>query len=217
MTLISQRPFNSIQEDPSWYMAGWSTAQDASATKSPSSVLRATYPTGFVGGSSPANAELGFTGSRVLYISYWAKLSSNFWGHLTGVNKQIYAWAGGNPIFYFEAKGVGTQSLTPEVVLQGTPADAVLTPNLVSSATIPRGQWYNIEIVLTGNSSGAADGSVDWWLNGVHVGSRSGVRFTTGATSWNLFNLRPIWGGVGDAVPSTMTMDWDHLYISGKN
>jgi hypothetical protein len=26
-----------------------------------------------------------------------------------------------------------------------------------------------------------------------------------------------VWGGVGDVVPSTMTVDWDHVYMSGKN
>jgi hypothetical protein len=195
----------------------FSIAQDATAPKSPSNVIRATYAAGFGGGSSPVNAELSHAGHRVLYISYWAKLSANFQGHLTGVNKQVYEWAGGAPIFYFEAYGVGSGNLMPRVVLQGTPADNVYSPNLVPSATIPRGQWFNIEIVLGGNSSGAADGSVDWWLNGVHIGSQSGVQWTSGATSWGIFSLRPIWGGVGDVVSSTMTFDVDHLYISGKN
>jgi hypothetical protein len=218
MTPINERSFDSLGEDPSWYTAGFTIAQDATAPKSPSNVLRATYQAGFAGGSSPGVGEKSFTGRRVLYISYWAKLSSNFWGHVTGVNKQIYVWANGNPIFYFEGLGVGTQALTPRVVIQGTPRDQVLGPNLVPSAVIPRGQWYRIEIVLTGNSSGAVDGAVDWWVDGVHVGSvNSGIQWTTSATTWDIFSLRAIWGGVGDVVPATMYLDTDHVYLSGKN
>jgi uncharacterized protein YjdB len=218
MTPINERSFDALNEDPSWYMAGFSIAQDATAPKSPSNVLRATYQAGFAGGSSPGVGEKSFSDQRVLYISYWAKLSSNFWGHVTGVNKQIYVWANGNPIFYFEGLGVGTQALTPQAVIQGTPRDQVLGPNLVPGAVIPRGQWYHIEIVLTGNSAGAVDGAVDWWVDGVHVGSvNSGIQWTTAATTWNIFSLRAIWGGIGDVVPATMYLDTDHLYLSGKN
>ena len=217
MTLLTERPFNSLTEDAGWITQGLSIAQDASAPKSPTSVIRATYPAGFVGGSAPGVAEFSHAGHRVIYISYWAKLSSNFWGHLTSVNKQLYEWGNGIGLFYFEASGVGSDPLVPRVVLQGTPADAVLDPNLVPTATIPRGVWYQVEIVLNGNSSGAADGTVDWWLNGVHVGSYSGRQFTSGATVWGIFQFQPIWGGITDAVPATMTQDWDHLYISGKN
>ena len=217
MTLLNERPFNSLTESSGWITNKLTIAQDASAPKSPSSVIRATYPAGFSGGSSPGTAEFSHAGHRVIYISYWAKLSANFWGHLTGVNKQLYEWANGNGIFYFEAAGVGSGSLTPRVVLQGTPADAVLSPNLVPTARIPRGVWYHVEIVLNGNSSGSADGSVDWWLDGVHIASYSGRQFTSGATSWGIFQFQPVWGGVTDVVPATMTQDWDHLYISGKN
>jgi hypothetical protein len=217
MTLLVERPFNSLTESSGWITNGLTIAQDASAPESPSSVLRATYPAGFSGGSSPGTAEFSHAGHGVIYISYWAKLSANFWGHLTGVNKQLYEWANGNGIFYFEAAGVGSGSLTPRVVLQGTPADAVLSPNLVPTARIPRGVWYHVEIVLNGNSSGSADGSVDWWLDGVHIASYSGRQFTSGATSWGIFQFQPVWGGVTDVVPATMTQDWDHLYISGKN
>jgi len=217
MTVLTERPFNSLTENAGWITQGLTIAQDPTAPKSPTSVIRATYPTGFVGGSAPGVAEFDHPGHSVIYISYWAKLSSNFWGHLTSVNKQFYEWGNGIGLFYFEAAGVGSDPLEPRVVLQGTPADAVLGPNLVPSATIPRGVWYNVEVVLKGNSSGAADGTVDWWLNGVHVGSYSGRQFTSGATSWGIFQFEPVWGGITDAVPATMTQDWDHLYISGKN
>jgi hypothetical protein len=29
--------------------------------------------------------------------------------------------------------------------------------------------------------------------------------------------LYPIWGGAGDVAPVNMYMDFDHVYLSGKN
>jgi hypothetical protein len=214
MTPLAENAFSSI----GWANDGMSIATDATAPQSPSGILRATYPAGFSGGSGPGYVEKGFSGSRILYLTYWAKLSSNFYGHPTGFNKQFYLWAGGAPIFFLDASGVGNGSLTPRPVLQGTPGDAVLSPNLVPSATIPRGRWYNIEILLTGNTSGTTNGAVDWWVDGVHVGSYQLRRFTSsGATTWELFTFRPVWGGAGGTVPATMTLDMDHIYMSGKN
>jgi hypothetical protein len=65
-------------------------------------------------------------------------------------------------------------------------------------------------------ADGVSDGAVDWWLDGVKVGSYTGRRFTTGKTLWNLFTLRSVWGGLGDEVIETMTLDVDHINLSGK-
>jgi uncharacterized protein YjdB len=219
MTRITERPFNSLNENAAWDTDNsLSIVQDATAPKSPSSVLRATFSSGFGGGSSPGHAGVPHTSYRVLYISFWSKYSANWQGHLTSVNKQLYQWANNVAVFYFEARGTGSGSLTPSLVIQGSPgSDGVHGPNLVSGATFTRGQWDHVEIVLTGNTSGTANGSADWYLNGVHVGRITGKQFTSGTTGWNQFEFRPVWGGVGGTVSSTMTLDWDHLYLSGKN
>lgn len=215
MTVQAERPFNSLGEG--WGNAGLTLSTDATAPRSPPSILRVTYPKGYAGGSSPGYAEASFDDSRVFYLTYWAKLSSNFYGHPTSFNKQFYVWAAGHPIFFLDASGGGNGNLSPKAVLQNTPSDMVLSPNLVPSAVIPRGRWYLVEIVLTGNTSGAANGVVDWWIDGAHVGSVSGIRYTSGTTAWNLFTFRPVWGGAGGTVPATMTLDLDHIYLSGKN
>jgi hypothetical protein len=103
------------------------------------------------------------------------------------------------------------------VVQAGQATDGVYDPNLVPGAVVPRGVWFNIEIVLTGNTAGNADGSIDWYVDGVHVGSKSGLIFTTGAARWDRFTVDPVWGGVGATVPATQTLDFDHVYLSGKN
>jgi uncharacterized protein YjdB len=224
MTLIDERPFNSLGEHAAPYSPAWDTdaslsiATDATAPKSPSNVLRTTFPAGYAGGTAPGHAGVGFTGHRVLYISYWANYSTNWWGHLTGVNKHGYAWANGSPIFVMEAEAVGSGPMTLRMAIQGSPSsDKWYTPNLVPGVTITRGVWFHLEYVVVGNTAGNSDGTMDFWLDGVHVGSFSGLQYTSGATSWDTFEWRPIWGGVSDVVPATQTLDVDHIYLSAKN
>lgn len=214
MTSLAEQSFASMG---GWGNAGLSIAADPSAPRSPPGILRVTYPGGSSGGSAPGYVEANFSGRRVFYLTYWAKLSANFYGHPTGFNKQFYVWASEKPIFFLDASGGGDGNLSPKAVLQNTPADAVLSPNLAPTAAIPRGRWYNVEILLNGNSSGSADGVADWWIDGAHVGSVSGLRFTSAATAWEIFTFRPVWGGAGGTVPQTMTLDLDHVYMSGKN
>lgn len=228
MTLITERAFNALNE-PGWNDASGAGSsppgsitifQDATAPKSPSNVLRATYPTGFTsGGDGPGSSDFFLNRPRTLYVSYWARLSSNWYGHDSGVNKQFYAYANGVPVMYMDASCVYNGAITPRIALQDTKSNGTsdLLPNLVPSARIIRGQWYHIEVVLVGNTAGVKDGSVDWYLDGVHIGSYS-VQWQTGAATWNLFHYTTIWGGVGGpTVPATQYMDWDHVYLSGKN
>jgi uncharacterized protein YjdB len=222
MTRVAERSFNAVQESPWDTDSQITVVQDATAPKSPSSALRFTFPTGFGGGgNSNGHTGLAFGGNyRILYISYWAKYSANWYGHETGINKQAYAWvtAGYTP-FVMEAEGTGSGSLRPRPILQRMiRGDGNYSPNLVPGAVFPRGAWFRVEIVLTGNTSGSANGAMDLWLDGVKVGSWGGLQWTSGTTAWNVFELYPVWGGVGSiSVPSTMTWDIDHTYLSGKN
>jgi hypothetical protein len=221
MTAITDRAFNAKYE-LGWDDANWDPSvvftTDATAPHSPSSILRFGYPAGFAGSRAPGSGHVAVPNYRVLYESYWIRHSANFVGHLTGINKHSYAWAGSAPIFVMESEAAGMQTLHSRIALQSSAgSDAWYTQNLVPSATFTRGQWDYVEIVLTGNTAGGADGMLDWYMNGVHVGHYTGLRWTTGATAWNLFSLYPIWGGAGDVVPVNMYMDFDHFYLSGKN
>ena len=235
MTFIDQRPFNSLQEHAYPYIPSWDTdntltiVQDATAPISPSNVIRVTYPTGFVAGSAPGHAGVYFgpTGYKTFYIRFAAKLSLNFYGQQSSYSKFFYVWQNNSSLegFYFAAHGTGTDPLEPDTFLQGITSFPVvngtptgnLAPNLVPTALIIRGQWQIFEFVLVGNSAGTADGSVDWYVDGVHVGSVGGIQWTPGAATFSQMDFRPVWGGAGGTVPATMTMDWDHVYMSGKN
>jgi hypothetical protein len=225
MTVISERSFNALNEDPAWEDYNRPTiVQDLTAPKSPSNIWRATYPTGFVAGSSPAAAWLTGFRYRTVYLSWWARHSLNWYGQDAGVNKQLYVWANNTPSIVFNSQGRFTNPLIPQVETQDLVAggngasEQEFNPNLVPTARIVRGVWFHIELILVGNTSGTADGSIDWYQDGVHIGHVGGIQFTSGAALWTMMNLAPVWGGVGGPnVPATQYFDVDHFYMSGKN
>jgi uncharacterized protein YjdB len=223
MTTLTDRPFNTANELgwTDWWPGGLMTfVSDATAPHSPSGILRATYPTGYVAGSAPGAWDPPMSGNKkTVYLAVWVKHSANWFGQSTGTNKIFYFHTSTNdaPVFYFTAEGVGNGNLVPYIALQATvsPGESNLNPNLVPSAVIPRGQWNLIEVVAVGNSPGNRDGSIDWYVNGVHVGSYA-VEFESGGTTWQRISFAPVWGGQGGAVPATQTLDFDHAYLSVK-
>lgn len=219
MSLLVERAWNALSEN-GWYddntPSKYAIVQDAGAPKSPANVGQQTYPAGMGGGGSPAVAEKGIGSKQTIYISYWVKLSSNFVGHGSDVNKQIFVWTANQPAVYTTAQGSGSGCLRPEVHTQGTGETKNYEPNLVANACFTRGVWHRWEIVMTLNTAGGANGKLDYWLDGVKLGSFSDVRYNSGSGAWNLFQFSPTWGGIGGSVPAAQYIWIDHLYISGK-
>jgi hypothetical protein len=231
MTLISDRAFDARNEsgwrDDDWgNAAGGKIIRDAKAPKSPGNILRTTLPAGFPAGGGTFSGDLTFAPMRTLYISYWARLSKNWEGSDSGIDKQFYVYtSSGVPSVVFTAHGSEYEPKSPVVegqyILAGgfgsDPGDPDFDPNVVATATIPRGEWYRIEMVLIGNSPGKRDGSIDWYLNGAHVGSYSKIQFTSGAAEWSLFHFTNLWSGDSTfKTRESQTLDFDHLYLSGK-
>ncbi len=230
MTLVNQRPFTSLSEG-SWSAfsnfgnPGVTIISDASAPQSPSGVLSFNYNQGYLAdGHAPDNCELSHTGFRTLYVAWWCKYSANWQGHDSGTNKQIYVWDHGtNPFIFFEgAASDAVEPILTRVALQAVVSspqgtDGWVDSNLVPTAHFTRGSWDLVELLLTGNTASTADGAVDVYLNGVHISHMATIQFSTGATSWDLTRIYPVWGGVGTIpVAADQTFQFDHFYISGK-
>jgi hypothetical protein len=223
MALVGERAFNALNES-GWSDFPWTSnmsfVSDPAAPHSAAGILRATFPTGYSGGAAPGTSWLNFpnTPVRTVYAAFWTKFSANFYGHASNVNKQAYFRTPAfNGLFVFVANGAGTNALYPEIRIQGTVTYGTynLAPNLVPGAIIPRGQWNLVEIVAVGNTAGNTDGSIDVYLNGIHVTSYA-MQWESGGTTWGYFTGYPDWGGTGDTMPATCWMDWDHAYVSGK-
>jgi hypothetical protein len=228
MKAISDRPFSAIDE------LGWNDGSgsygkiitDATAPESPGSVLQIKLPANFGEGGGPFSGELPLpVNYRTVYVSYWAKYSSNWYGPSSNIDKTFYLYTStGNPAIIFDMDCSGNGPMEPQVAGQdilsggvgGDKANPFWTPNL-ASAIAPRGQWHHIEFVVVGNTAGNADGSINWYLNGVHVGSYSGIQFESGNTTWNLMHYTLLYTGTNNSNPPADQYNyWDNLYLSGK-
>lgn len=221
LAMATERSFDAMNErgwsDDSYKTGNLTIVQDSTALRSPFSVGQVLYPKGYVGGGAPADNFVDFSFKpRTIYVSYWVKLSDNFVGHPSGVNKQVFIWTPYGPEVYLSAQGVGSEQLQPQVRLQGSNLNRNLEPNLVPGARFSRGTWHFWEVVMKGNSDRTADGEIDFWLDGAHVGSYKNVQISTLAVTWTSLMFSPNWGGNGSVVSQDMYLWMDHLYVSGR-
>ena len=246
MTVITSRAFNSttapnyVSGEGGWYdfpttPVNFTIVTDATAPKSPSSVAQIRYPAGFTAGGSPGGTERPLpNGTHTVYTAMWIKLSSNFYGQSSSTNKVSHVWINGINRAYTMVSGTGSGSLVPRVGLQqlassynavaqggeGIDGSSNLNPNVAgqTGVTFSRGVWHKWEVVLYGGTPGNADGTVDWWLDGVKIGHYTGIPFVSsgGSNTWDILKWDPTWGGIGGTVPADMYMWMDHFYISGK-
>ena len=183
------------------------------------------YSSGMRSGTGPATSTMYFQPNiQEIYISVWAKISSNWIGNQSSINKMFFVGvAGGNNQFIFTAYGSGQNALQARMSLQGVfDPRSFLLPNLGKQAYVPRGQWQRWEFVLRCNSGlNRADGTADLWLDGVHVTSVNDINWTqtkhsTRPCNMNVFNWNPTYGG-GGASPGADLYQWfDRVYISGR-
>jgi hypothetical protein len=230
LTMISNRAFNSTTasygpgEDGWWDSDNGALAivQDATAPQSPSNVARMTFSGGMSGGYAPSTLERQVN-ATTLYVAAWVKFSSNWQSHLSGVNKILHFWIGGGNKLVITAAGYDPVGpLTGRISLQGVVSggnnnDGGITGTYESNLQFVRGAWTKIEVIAVANTSGAANGSVKLYLNGVLATQCSGIKFTNDTNpGFTLFSWAPVWGGTGDTVSSTMYEYMDHVYISGN-
>jgi hypothetical protein len=179
-------------------------------------------------GTGPAYSTIYFPPrlSKV-YISIWAKISSNWIGNQSSVNKMFFIGSAlGNNQFFFSANGAGSAPLYPHLMWQGVvDVDANnqrrRAPN-VGSQQIVRGVWQRWEFLFTCNSAlNVFDGTADLWIDGKHITTAKDiswfqVKHPTRPCNMNMFNWNPTYGG-GGASPGVNQYLWfDRVYISGR-
>ena len=222
MTTITDEPFSVLPSSNCRGYYTYSLPVDATAPYSPGNVFKVNYPAGYNGGDSPGLTECPIASYHQVYMSMYLKFSSNWQGHLTHVNKIIHFWIGGSNKLFLLGDASGSQPLLTSIGIQGVASSpygtsAQVQPNLVSNAQFVRGRWHHLEMLAVGNNNGASDGTVDLWLDGVKVARLTGIQWSSGTPSFSTAKLDPTWGGLGDTVSSDMSLEVDHLYMSGKN
>jgi hypothetical protein len=204
-----------------WRMQNSSSiVADNSGPQSPGSILDIHYSVGLAGGFAPGQAwDLLPTPVNTLYYAVWMKFSANWVGHPSLVNKTLFISLNDQNLLFIAGYGAGSDPLLCSIGLQSIQNLGVSSfwhPNLVPNAHFTRGQWDLLELVVKSNTSGNADGSVDVYLNGVHITSRPGIQWTSGGSNINQASISPVWGGEGAVLGTAMDLQFDHAYLSGK-
>lgn len=199
------------------------SVSDPSAPASPGAIGRAEFGAGYTaGGVEPFTIRSPqFTAApRELYVAFWLRMSDNWVGHQSSVNKIFHVWTGRSNVVVISATGAGNEPLILQVRTQPSAQYARnLSPNR-SAGIVNRGEWVLVEWVLKASSApGRPDGESHVWLNGDKVSEFRDVILAAAAgdTMWEMLEWAPTWGGVGNKpVPATQFMDIDHIYISGR-
>jgi hypothetical protein len=219
-----------------WYRfsSNLSLTTDASAPKSPGSVLQYVWPAGLPVGSSAGmlggwSAASGGEGGQdqysQIYESGWIRLVGTtfeapdagmkllgYWGvgqgnDSTRVANQVYSMISG-----------GTRSAFTLDIRQQGPVSRSMMQNVNGGALLVVGQWIRYEILMKLNTIGVANGTLKVWLNGQLTHSYSDVTWRTSSAPTGFYGRRwdPIWGGAGTPPAKTRTdrMLIDHIYIS---
>jgi hypothetical protein len=237
MTLLADRAFSSraTSASDSRGAEGWSPdlearssyitiVRDATAPRD-GTVWRLTYPSGKpdnpANSFSPVHAWMPLKSRpKVLYVSLWLKVSSDWLQHPGGETKLVQLMIANQPRMVLSLTGTGTGPITPVVRVNGGPdsrAGGYLRQN-VSSRTFSRGSWHRFEAVLTANTPGVSNGGARWWLDGVELGNYTNVQWAGSgeSASWSQLDFNPIWGGRNAQLSRTQYMWVEHLYASGK-
>lgn len=239
-SLLAEKAMNCIKPtacESNWYYAEDTPGSsvliaDAAAPRSPGNVIQQNFTSALPGGSSPAIIGTGLGNKGVVYVSIWMKMSDNYVGHPTGVNKSIHFWtSNGRNIVVFIIRGVGTGPLQASFNLQnlaapypffdGTRTVSSTEVNLdanLNPCPVARGTWNRYEMLVKNNSNGVADGRIEYWMNGVKCGDYQNLQFVAAGQNnlWEEIMWSPTWGGIGGTITDPFYIQMDHIYVSGR-
>jgi hypothetical protein len=245
MTWNNDRPFDATSGENGWSVgtSGNFTIVDPTSQPmivgappvSPPNVGQARYPVTLPSGSGPFSSLLTLpAGLRTLYVCQHIQVSSN-WTATSQATKVFFFGIGGstgNARVYSALRGTPTMQAEIDFQAMGTTVTGSTIPQQQiswngypnqnqSSAVVTRAVWHRWEILLVANSPGLFDGTADWWLDGVKVGSYhaigySGAAETGSSNTWRYVNWNGTWGGGGISPPQEQYHWIDHVRVSGK-
>jgi PKD repeat protein len=233
MTKLTETGFNCINGCGEWgawdaqYAEAATMGVDPTAPKSPGAVVRMNYLPLLRGGWAPMSFAPGnntLPQKKTIYVAIWMKLSSNFQGHPSGVNKVLHFWTkNGRNTIVFIFRGSGSGTLVPAFATQGMsgPYQGATEVNFNSrpeACTTVRDRWHRYEMVLTNNTPGGPDGTAQLWMDGAMCLNVSGLTYVGAGQNnkWEQIWWSPTWGGVNGSVFAPFAQVVDHIYVSGK-
>lgn len=230
-TVLTDNPFNQVQQSDWFYEAGGYLSVDGTAITSPPNVYTARYYDGMPGGISPCATAFivnGGNGYDEIYLSYTHKTQAGFEQHPAGFTKQAFVFTQDGPTKGQMYTGMhGPQSTTygftlglewntdnthlPNSYWTGPYENMYLFGNYVPY--VP-GNWYEIEIYLRKSTTPTArNGIITWWVNNTLGGHYANVNMAVEPLAVEC-QYSPTWGGNGQFKTGTQYCWLDHYRIA---
>lgn len=226
LTPVSDNHWNEIGTE-CWQHADRAAAsrivEDATAPRSPGSVLEHPYPVGFPGGQEPSIEQFLFRPRlREAFVGTFVKFSEGWQGHSGGVNKLVnLVTADQGQRLWLVLRAVGERDDNNDLSDGPYVVDGVfcndyggLPGTNRSSEPVTVGEWHKLEWYVRTNTPGQSDGIVRWWVDGVLRGEYTGLGCVGNGLDW--LEVAPTFGGVQNTKQHDDYLRFDQVYISGR-
>jgi hypothetical protein len=199
--------------NPNGYVTELTNRTDAPL--SPPNVGQWAYPVGYSAGDAPGTMYFSHAAVKEVYAGFWWEPSNPWQGHASGANDIAFWKTASGGIFVMRMSGSGAGPFQTEFSLESG-VSTNYAENAGASSPLALGQWHRVEFyVKYATTSTSGDGIVQWWLDGVLLGSYAAIQ-TPNDAGFVQFEFSPIWGGVGGAKAEQDYYWYDHVHLSRR-
>lgn len=217
------------------YMAGNTgvTATAAGAGCGSNSTLQVTFKQGSSQGVGPEHLGIGASSTWMtskgsftqLYVRYCIWVPANYVGPTNGIQKIFHIWGTTDGSAYGTSQAVpalysvGSGPISHQLRLQNmsTTNGGSISFN-IGCTSAARGRWDRVELLLTQNTGGSANGVARMWVNGTQCMQRTNLTWSGAARTgkrWTAVQLNPTYGTSGK-VATTQIMRYGAVRISAR-
>jgi len=214
-----------------WQSYGrWSVLSDNNAPVSSSGVIELVIPSGASGGAG-IGAFGGWDGQRgeyrSIYASFGFRIGGTDYENHPVRTKLVEIGYGATPGTGGAAQGVigisgewGNRTLASSFKLDLATQDIVernLSANVNTNRLLTVGPWHRIEVLMTINDVGVANGKFKMWIDGQMTHDYTDVVYRSAASPAMFWAWKHdiVWGGTGGTRTRNDRFLWDHLYLAG--
>jgi uncharacterized protein YjdB len=186
---------------------------DPTSPRSAADVLRIVFTTNMIHDTEPSVHWIGLGGLREIYTSWWMKVSPNWQCSAAGCGKITFLMTNvGGQVYtnlYNSAAGRGAPYRVGVNTEWSPYGQKIWMPNVTTTPVNP-GEWHRIEVYYRWETaSGAANGIIRWWVDGVLNGDYTNVQYPSG--SFIEYQYAPT---LQNPPTTEQYMYIDHTYVS---